>query len=220
MTPKASELMSRKDRERERHCREILEAAERIFANKGYHATTIEEIAREAQFAVGTIYNLFEGKDDLYTRVIEACVRDFMQRFEEKVLSIEDPEDAIVALIELRLTHFHEHREFIRVIFETSPGSRLDPVHVLPPQLATIHDQYTKAVTNLFEQGISRGTFDDADPLYHTLCLEGIINAFVAYWSRHAPTESLTDRIAKIRREFLERIKLRLNGSPRSVATH
>jgi TetR/AcrR family transcriptional regulator len=218
MTHKESDQMSRKDRERERHCREILEAAERIFANKGYYATTIEEIAKEAQFAVGTLYNLFKGKDDLYTRVIESCFRDFMERFEEKVLSIEDPEEALVALIELRLTHFHEHREFIRVIFETSPGSRMDPVRILPPQLATIHDQYTKAVTNLFKQGISQGIFDEADPLYHTLCLEGIINAFVAYWSRHTPTEPLTDRVAKISREFLGRIKLRLNGSTRSVA--
>ncbi len=216
MAYKESAQMSRKDRERERHCREILETAERIFANKGYHATTIEEIAKEAQFAVGTLYNLFKGKDDLYARVIETCAQDFMERFEAKVLSIKDAEEAIAALIELRLTHFHEHREFIRIAFEAHPGSRLDPVRLLPPRLVAVHDRYIEAVTKLFKQGISRGTFDEADPLYLTLCLEGTINAFVAYWSRHSPTKSLTEGIAKIRREFLERIKLRLNGSPRT----
>ena len=61
----------------------------------------------------------------------------------------------------------------------------------------------------LFARGIAQGTFDEADPLYLTLCLEGIINAFVAYWSRNEPTEPLAVRIAKMKREFLGRIKLR-----------
>ena len=63
--------MTRKERERERHRREMLEAAERVFVRKGYHDATVEEIAQEAEFAVGTLYNFFKGKDDLYARVVE-----------------------------------------------------------------------------------------------------------------------------------------------------
>ena len=181
MPVKQTEPISRKVREREGHRREIIVVAERIFAEKGYHATTIEEIAKEAEFAVGTLYNLFKGKDELYARVIENFVQQFMADFEEKVVSEDNPEKAIGALIGLRLTHFDEHR-----------------------------DRYVAAITKIFERGTASGIFDQGDPLYLTLCLEGIINAFVAYWSRHDPIEPLDIRIGKIRREFLERIKLRL----------
>ncbi len=214
MAPQEIEQMSRKDRQREGHRREILAAAERIFARKGYHATTMEEVAKEAEFAVGTLYNLFKGKDDLYTNVIKAFVEQFLGQFAARVQSIDDADKAIAALIELRLTHFDEHREFIRVAFEASLCCRLEPAQGLAPELVEMHSRYTESVRKIFEQGIAQGTFDQADPLYLALCLEGIINAFVGYWSRHGSTESLSERIAKMRREFLGRIKVRLGDGP------
>jgi TetR/AcrR family transcriptional regulator len=207
MDEKELERVSRKDRERERHRREIVEAAERIFARKGYHATTVEEIAKEAQFAVGTLYNLFKGKDELYRRVIEGFVQDFTERFDAKVLSVEDARAAIEALIELRLTQFDEHREFIRVVFEASLCSRIDPVPGLPPELVEMHNRYTESVKGIFERGIARHTFEAFDPLYLALCLEGVLNAFVVYWSRNEPTEPLSVRIAKVKRAFLGRVR-------------
>ena len=46
-----------------------------------------------------------------------------------------------------------------------------------------------------------------ADPLYLTLCLEGVINAFVSYWSMREPEEDLPTRIEKMQKVFLERIR-------------
>lgn len=211
MAERRSSQPSRREREREAHRREILEAAERVFVRKGYHATTVEEIASEAEFAVGTLYNLFNGKDDLYARVIEGVARDFMGQFKQKVLSREDPEEAIASLIELRLTHFEDHRGFFRVFFETVPGSRLDPSRAFPPEVSGTYERYMEDVTAIFQRGISQGVFDDGDPLYLTLCLEGIINAFVGYWSKREPTEPLAVRVEKMKREFLGRIKRRLD---------
>jgi len=199
--------MSRKERERQRHREEILAAAERVFVRKGYFGTTVEEIAREAEFAVGTIYNFFSGKEELYARVIEHIARDFRERFEREVLSREDAEEAIAALIELRLKHFDDHRGFFRVFFETTPGSRLDPSRSLPEDCMELYDRYIKAVTEIFQRGISQRVFDETDPFYLTLCLEGVINAFVAYWSKREPTEPLEVRVEKMKREFLGRIK-------------
>ena len=205
------EKLSRKERERQRHRQEILEAAERVFVRKGYHGATVEEIAQEAEFAVGTIYNFFKGKDDLYACVIEGIAQDFMEQFETKVLSLADPESAIAALIELRLTHFEDHRGFFRIFFEASPGSRLDPAAALPDNCAGLYERYMEAVIEIFRRGVSRRVFDESDPLYLALCLEGIVNAFVAYWSKREPTEPLAVRVEKMKREFLGRIKRRLD---------
>jgi AcrR family transcriptional regulator len=196
----------RKERERLAHRREILEAAERVFARKGYQGATVEEIAQEAEFAVGTLYNFFDSKEHLYVEVVSEIAADFMARFEERVLTQGDPVGAIDALIELRLTHFEEHRGFVRIFFEAMPGSRLDPARALPPSCTALFERYVGAVTNIFARAIEAGAFERIDPLYLTLAINGIINAFISYWTRREPTEPLAQRVAKLKALFLGRV--------------
>ena len=59
----------------------------------------------------------------------------------------------------------------------------------------------------MFERGVKDGSFVTFDPLYLALCLEGINNAFVMYWSRHEPTEPLAVRVQKMRDGFLGGIR-------------
>ena len=202
--------LTRKEREHLAHRQEILEAAEKVFVQKGYYRATIEEIASQAEFATGTIYNFFDSKDDLYQQVGVKIAQAFMAKFEEEVLSEDAPRDAIATLIRLRLVHFHEHRGFFRVFFDTSPGSRLDPVGAIPKDCRVIYDDYVKQVTNIFRQGVQDGTFDEFDPLYLMLSLEGIINAVVSYWSRTEADEPVEDRIEKMQEMFLSRIQIKL----------
>lgn len=207
--------MTRKERERERHRCDVLAAAERVFARKGYHAATIEEIAKEAEFAIGTLYNLFKGKDDIYTRVIEGVVGEFMHAFETEVLPVEDPAEAIRALVKVRLTLLHEHREFIRIALQAAAGRSLDPAQSLPPHLVEVHDLYLQKVAEIFERGIAAGVFEPGNPTYLSLCLEGITNAFIAFWSRHddAPLEQ---RIATLQDEVARRFMVRQQRSEQS----
>jgi len=198
--------LPRKERERQLHQQEILEAAERVFVRKGYHFATVDEIADEAEFAVGTIYNFFDSKEELYLNVVEKLAREFMELFEPAVLSKSNADEAIGALIELRLSHFEDHRGFFRVFFETSPGTRLDPARALPKDCANLYDNYISIVNDIFAKGINEGRFENLDPLYLTLCLEGVINAFVSYWSRREPAEPLEVRIDKLKNVFLGRI--------------
>lgn len=209
-----SERLSRRAREKERHRCEILEAAERVFVRKGYHLATVEEVAKEAEFAVGTIYNFFRNKEDLYWCVVLKIAQDFIGSFEQDVLSKGDPEEAIASLIRLRLKHFENHRGFFRVFLETSPASRLDPERMLPAECASLHQHYIERVNGIFARGVEEGIFDEIEPLYLTLCLEGIVNAFVAHWSKHEPTEALAARERKLAHLFLGRIR---SGSSRST---
>src|SRR5437762_12392364 len=50
---------------------QILDAATKVFAEKGFHPTTIKDIAREAGIADGTIYNYFENKTALMLGILD-----------------------------------------------------------------------------------------------------------------------------------------------------
>ena len=198
----------RKEREREARRREILEAAEAVFARKGYHGATVGEIARESECSVGTIYNFFDGKEDLYARLVAKLAEEFFDDFEREVLPLEDPVEAIGALIELRLEHFDRHRGFARAFFEASPWSRIDPTPALPPRCEEMAERYTREVRRIFERGIARGAFDDVDPLFLALSLEGIIQAFALYFSTRKPAEPAKESAAKLKAVLLDRLRL------------
>jgi len=205
--------VGRKERERQQHRLEILEAAERVFERNGYLGTTVEDIAREAEFAVGTLYNFFGSKEELYGEVAEKTARDFMEDFEGVVLTKEDAEEAVGSLIELRLTHFEEHRGFFRAMLDAFRAGGQEPIPRLPGSMETLYERYIERVSGLFERGVKGGSFGEFDPLYLALCLEGIINAFVMYWSRHEPTEPLAVRLQKMRDGFLGGIRARAKGA-------
>ena len=58
-------IRERKEREKERRRQQIIVAAKRIFANKGFGRATMEDIANEAELSPGTLYLYFRSKDEL-----------------------------------------------------------------------------------------------------------------------------------------------------------
>jgi AcrR family transcriptional regulator len=61
--------MTRVEREKERRKLEIIEAAERLFADKGFENVKMEDVARVSEFSRKTLYAYFKNKEDLYMLV-------------------------------------------------------------------------------------------------------------------------------------------------------
>jgi AcrR family transcriptional regulator len=68
--------LSRKDRERIFRRKEIMDAAVKFFAEKGLGSTTLEEIAGTAEFGKGTLYNYFQGKEEIYKAIIDDVIEN------------------------------------------------------------------------------------------------------------------------------------------------
>jgi len=64
------EIPSRREREKAAHKREIMEAAVRVFARRGFSSATLDEIAQEAEFSKGAIYLYFSNKEDLLSTIL------------------------------------------------------------------------------------------------------------------------------------------------------
>ena len=76
----------RKEREIARTRADILEGAARAFARKGYQGATMEDIAGEAGFAVGSLYNYFKGKDEIYRSLLQMIADEFNRLHQEPML--------------------------------------------------------------------------------------------------------------------------------------
>jgi len=74
---------ARKRRDTALTCQTILEAAARAFAKRGYHGTTMEEVAREVGYSVGALYTYFDGKEALYSALLDFISEQFEAIHEE-----------------------------------------------------------------------------------------------------------------------------------------
>jgi AcrR family transcriptional regulator len=79
------------ERRRQQTREHLLAAAEEVFARRGYHEATLEEIATAAGFTKGAVYSNFEGKEDLFLTLTETHVAELLARVQGMVDSSESP---------------------------------------------------------------------------------------------------------------------------------
>ncbi len=150
-----SALPSRRERERETHRREIIAVAEAVFSAHGFDGTTVEMIAREADFSVGSIYNFFQGKEDLFHHVFLSVA---MRRNESIRAAVAEPLrtgrpwEALRALVDAWIAYYREHREFLRTAFSavTAGGTRNRPRSAPPPEFIECFRQYYREIDEVF----------------------------------------------------------------------
>ena len=75
--------MSRFQEKRENSINTLVDVALRLFASKGYEATTIRNIANEAGMSLGLLYNYFRSKDELLEEIFQRSVGDINTSFEQ-----------------------------------------------------------------------------------------------------------------------------------------
>jgi AcrR family transcriptional regulator len=78
-------VLHRKEREKQMRQREILGSARELFLQKGYHNTTLEEIALHAEFGKGTIYNYFSSKEELFYGMLDAQIEEIHKAAESSI---------------------------------------------------------------------------------------------------------------------------------------
>jgi AcrR family transcriptional regulator len=156
--------LSRRERLKLARQERILDAASAIFAEKGYHRTTIRDIATQADVADGTIYNYFDSKFDLLIAILsriaeleqlpaelmgalQGDVRGFfVAAFQDRMGRIEQGEEMLQAILpqvfvnrELRERFYHQYVQRIAQLLERYVAAQVEADRIRPidPELLT-----------------------------------------------------------------------------------
>jgi len=192
--------LRRRDEARALFRNAILDAAEAVFAERGFHGARIQDIAERARIAVGTVYNHFEDKDDVLGALLE-------QRSEEMSSQLHAVRDDL-GPFEARLRAVQAHRAFFAIANEqglfagtVAPGARAT-------QKRLRHVERLRAAFGaLVEEGIASG---DLEPLQGDALLRffgGTIRAFVL--------SSIAERKTDVDEDAATIVDLFLHGAAR-----
>jgi AcrR family transcriptional regulator len=195
---------TRRERDRERRIGEVLDAAEAVFAEKGYERARVSDIARRAEFSVGYLYQTWKGKEDLYVSLIEAKFREFKSYLEEKIQAAPGPTEQIEVLIDAHLAFIDRNKRFAKLfLVETYPPERRI-LTSLGTHLKRVHADYLDLVAGIFERGVKRGVFAPVEPRDLALALEGMLTAFVKHHVATSPSADLTRKGRVMKQIFFE----------------
>ena len=98
------------DRE-ERH-REILTAALELFIKKGYHQTTLNEIAKASGIGQGTLYYYFPSKEEIFWKGYELVITHIESKIKERLQKCNSPKEIFTALLKTLYLNFPEVGKF------------------------------------------------------------------------------------------------------------
>jgi len=112
-------------RDRARHEDEILAAAERLFARKGFASATVVEVAAEAGFAIATLYNRFGSKEAILDALLDRHLAALEREIALAVASAGTPEEKLEASVIARARYLAQNRDFFLVYIDEIPGAHV-----------------------------------------------------------------------------------------------
>lgn len=198
-----TEKISRKEREYLVHRGEILSAAEKVFAAKGFFPTTMSEIAETAEFGTGTLYKYFKSKEDLYFTLINEKTDEINRLVKSELLQKTSAIERIRKVLGLQLEFIERNRDFFRIY--TSEGSRFE--WTVKDELGKgIHEKmvtYIHILAEVMNQGIEGGEFRALNPMDLAHALVGIVNSYIFEWLISPQSYPLISKLDTVLEIFL-----------------
>ena len=185
----------------------ILDAAEKVFAERGFESAKLQDISRLAGVSMGTIYAIFPGKEELFRAILDARGRELLEVARAGARSHDDPRMALDRLIEAYIDYFIGHPNFLRMHLRLGTSWVLGPATGSPGQVqlwAEIH----ALQADLMRRGVSAGTFHDEDPAFLAKVFSALDQVLLADWvagGMQADRTALLDRMRALVGRTIER---------------
>ena len=175
----------------------ILEAAEQVFAERGFANAKLQDISALAEVSMGTIYAIFPGKDELFRVILDERSQQLLQVARDGAASSDDPRAALAGLIEAYIDYFIAHPNFLRMHLRLGTSWVLGPTLTSAGQVQLWAEIHTLQA-NLMRRGIAAGVFVDEDPGFLAKVFSALDQVLLADWvagGMQAPRDKLIARM-------------------------
>lgn len=185
-TERGSRRATRRDEARQRMYHDLVfEAAEAVFAARGFEASTMQDVATEAGVSLHTVYSVFEGKNELYEEIRRTRAEEFVAALGEPLARVDDPLEALEDSVRAYVDYLADHPDFLRLHLREAKAWALsattDRADSSDPSDPSDHADSAEGVERLarvVQRGIDTGVFHDGDA--HMMALVGV--AIVQVW--------------------------------------
>ena len=164
---------------------ELLAKAAELFQKKGYHATTMKDIAAELQILPGSLYHHIDSKQSLLQEIMRRGIEVLLEQVRPVVLSQNSASEKLKKIIGINIQAIAEQPAVLTVFLHEMKSL---PIAKRAEQIK-LRDEYNHLVKQVIEEGIESGDFRPLHANMTTFAILGMVN-WLYTWYR--PTGSLT----------------------------
>ncbi|MHB8926366.1 MAG: TetR/AcrR family transcriptional regulator [Bacillota bacterium] len=151
---------------------EILAAAIRLFQEKGYHATSMQDIADAVGLQKGSLYHHISSKEDLLAKIITRALARYVEELQGIAGSRRPARERLKEAVQNHIRIIAENLGMLTIFLRESPA--------LTPQQREAEEEGGRRYRQLFEQliaeGVATGDFRPVDPKITALAIIGACN--------------------------------------------
>ncbi|MBK6517907.1 MAG: TetR/AcrR family transcriptional regulator [Polyangiaceae bacterium] len=183
----------------------VIDAAERVFASRGYAGTRMQDVADEAGLAIATVYATIAGKEELYAAIHERNGRVLLARAAEAAQGAGSAFEALLGGVETYVRFLAEHPDYLRIHLNEAQPWALDPKFLCAEQRRQ-WGEGLELTASVFRAAVSEGTVIDGDPELMARLMIAAHQVYLVQWIEGGRREEVTVLVARmndhVRRAF------------------
>lgn len=183
---------SRHHRRRVRTRSELLAAAKRLFASKGFHATKVTDIAAAADVGTGTFYLHFTTKDALFADLVKETALRAKEEMDRAKALYADPRDKARVAIETFFRFADSNRDVFKILFGHS--AQFDAL------LREVYQLFIVDIEENYAGGVAAGVFKPFRPAIVAQAVVGMLSQVVSWWveNDHISVDEIMHTISRM----------------------
>jgi len=149
----------------------IIDAAVQVFSAKGYHNTTMSEIAFVAEIGKGTIYEYFASKIQLFQQMLDKGMNTYYESLDTQNMQRQSVEERLRLLIEGHIRFCRQQGQMTKLVFWEAEVQDDE----VKDWMLQMRKEKEARLQELLEEGIASGELRKQDPYIMTLMVSGLI---------------------------------------------
>ena len=198
VVPRRRGTLAAREARSEVYRRLVIEAGEAVFAERGFDAAKMQDVADEAGVSLGTLYRAFPGKGELYRAIHSLRGAELLARCQAAQDPASSPRENLLAYVSAYVEYLAEHPPYLRMHLSESNawgfGRRL------ASRVQTeAWERGHAAEVELFRDGIRRGDFVDRDPSLLVRMMAAAQQVQLAHWAELGMPGGAARLVAEVR---------------------
>ncbi len=184
---------------------QILDAALRVFAKKGYRESAVDDIATESSTSKGGVYFHFPGKQAIFLALLDRSADRLRGKIDEAIAAHSDPVERADAALLAVLRTFSSHRALARVFMIEALGAGKE----FHQRLAQHRADFAAIIQQQLDEAVAQGVIEPLDTAIAATAWFGALNEVVTRWLLTGQPRRLEDAYTSLRPLLLRSVGAR-----------
>jgi AcrR family transcriptional regulator len=204
-------LEDRRKREKDQRRSAILNAARKLFFEKGFRYVTVENIARKAELSKGSIYLYFSSKEEIYTQILLDDIDKFNKKSSLIFQNGKSAAELVMDFAFIYVDFFLNDRELFRIMMTFMLHTEdMNLAETVNQHIIEVTNNTVKIIETILQQGIEKGEFpSDINLRLSRNAMWGLLNGII---SLHLFTGKEAHKEERIRSAVKASLDIFING--------